>query len=173
MTNLSPLIKSGIWFHPNKIGLSSMVMERLHARTQTRKVVHNTLWKKSIYLLTDTHLWVAVFLLPILSCTSPPLSSKTRPGSQHLPSSTTNTTGRPWRVLRPTYWDKRITLNLDQPLLLNKTNLWRKTTYTACRPSRILTLFRMGGGIFTPPNELSQISEILRRPKACAFFICD
>ena len=26
-----------------------------------------------------------------------------------------------------------------------------------------------GGGIFTPPNELSQISEKLRRPKACAF----
>ena len=26
-----------------------------------------------------------------------------------------------------------------------------------------------GGGIFTPPNELSQISKKLRRPKACAF----
>ena len=26
-----------------------------------------------------------------------------------------------------------------------------------------------GGGIFTPPNELSQISKKLRRPKACDF----
>ena len=31
-----------------------------------------------------------------------------------------------------------------------------------------LTLFWMGV-IFTPPNELSQISEKLHRPKACAF----
>ena len=32
-----------------------------------------------------------------------------------------------------------------------------------------LTLFRMGGVFLPPPNELSQISKILRRPKACAF----
>ena len=110
-------------------------MEGLYAHTHTWKVVHNTLGKKSINLLTDTHLWVAVFLLPILSCTSPPLSSKTRPGSQHLPSPTSNTTDRPSRVLRPTYWDKRLTLDID---LAKYSKQCIKTINTPCGQSQLL-----------------------------------
>ena len=35
--------------------------------------------------------------------------------------------------------------------------------------SKINPIPNGGGGIFTPPNKLSQISKKLRKPKACAF----